>query len=375
MRMPEMDGAQFLEQVRQRWPDTMRLLLTGYADMASTINAINRGQIYRYVAKPWNDDELPIIIREALERRRLLAENARLVELTKLQNDQLRELNEGLERKVVERTAELGQVNSFLSLANGQLKKKFLVSIKMFTGLIELRGGVMAGHSRRVGELARRVAQECGLDEKAQNDVFLAGLLHDIGKIGLSDGLLARPVSLMNGSQMTEYCRHAAAGEAALMPLEELRDAARLVRSHHEHFSGHGFPDSLHDEEIPLGSRILAVVNDYDGFQIGTLAEKKLTPEQALAMLRQLAGKRYDPKVIEVFSRMAEQNLLGEANERRLGADQLKPGMVLARDFVGENGALLLAADVHLTPAMVSQIQALAARRGQALLLPIHVDA
>jgi response regulator RpfG family c-di-GMP phosphodiesterase len=374
MRMPEMDGAQFLERVRTAWPETIRLLLTGYADMNSTINAINRGQIYRYIAKPWNDDELPLIIREALERRRLLAENARLQALTLAQNEQLHELNEGLERKVIERTGELAQVNSFLNLANRQLKQKFLVSIKVFSSLIELRGGAMAGHSRRVAELGRRVAQECGLDEKACTDVFMAGLLHDVGKIGLSDGLLARPVSTMNGAQMTEYCRHAADGESALMPLEELRDVARLVRSHHEHFNGHGFPDSLSADEIPMGARILSVVNDYDGFQIGTLAEKRMTAPQALAMLRQLAGKRYDPQVVEVFARLAQQNLLGAPGEQLLGTDQLKPGMVLARDFLAANGTLLLAADIQLTPAMVSQLQSMAARLGQALQLPVRIE-
>jgi response regulator RpfG family c-di-GMP phosphodiesterase len=375
MRMPEMDGAHFLEQVRERWPRTMRVLLTGYADMASTVNAINRGQIYRYISKPWNDAELPLVIKEALERQSLLAENARLQALTLEQNAQLRELNEGLERKVTERTGELNQVNSFLNLANQQLKKKFLVSIKTFTGLIELRGGVMAGHSRRVGELARRLAEECGLDERAQHDVFLAGLLHDIGKIGMSDSVLARPVSTLNGSQMAEYCRHAVDGETALMPLEELRDAARLIRSHHEHFNGHGFPDSLRGEEIPLGSRILAVVNDYDGFQIGTLAEKKMTPDQARGLLQQLAGKRYDPQVVEVFVRLLEQERLGQPSEKLVPTYQLTPGMILARDFLGDNGALLLAADIQLTPLIIAQIQTMATRRNQALVLPIRVDA
>src|SRR5574337_781975 len=153
MRMPEMDGAKFLEQVRLRWPQTMRLLLTGYADMSSTIAAINRGEIYRYVAKPWDDNELMLIVRDALEHRRLENENARLLALTQEQNDALRELNSSLEEKGRERTTELEQVNSFLNVANDKLKQNFVVSIKMFTGLMELRGGAMAGHSRRVADL------------------------------------------------------------------------------------------------------------------------------------------------------------------------------------------------------------------------------
>lgn len=155
MRMPEMDGAKFLEQVRARWPDVTRLLLTGYADVASIIEAINRGEIYRYIAKPWDDNDLTLIIRDALERRRLQGENAHLLTLTQRQNEQLRELNASLEQKVRARTDELEQANSFLNLANDKLKQNFLVSIKMFSGLMELRGGAMAGHSRRVADLAR----------------------------------------------------------------------------------------------------------------------------------------------------------------------------------------------------------------------------
>ena len=374
MRMPEMDGAHFLEQVRQRWPDTMRLLLTGYSDINSTVDAINRGEIYRYIAKPWDDSELLLTLREALEQRRLVAENKRLLALTQRQNEQLQELNEGLERKVAQRTVELEQVNGFLNLANQQLKRNFLVSIKMFTGLMELRGGVMAGHSRRVGELARRLAEECGLEERERDELFLAGLLHDIGKIGLSDTVLSRPVSTLSGAHMTEYRRHAANGETALMPLEELREAARLIRSHHEQYGGQGFPDGLQGNKIPLGSRILAIVNDYDGFQLGTLTEKPLSGEQALAMLRQFAGKRYDPQLVEVFAALLEKIHVTQSGERLVAATQLKAGMVLMRDLVGENGALLLAADYRLTPQIVLQLQQLAARTGKELMLPIRTE-
>ena len=116
MRMPEMDGARFLEQVRQRWPTTMRILLTGYADVASTVDAINRGEIYRYVAKPWDDADLQLTVRDALERQRLARENARLLALTQAQNDELKYLNASLEDKVKQRTAEIEQINSFLNL-------------------------------------------------------------------------------------------------------------------------------------------------------------------------------------------------------------------------------------------------------------------
>ncbi|HEX5392449.1 MAG TPA: response regulator [Rhodocyclaceae bacterium] len=114
MRMPGMDGVQFFEQVRHRWPDAMRILLTGYADTKSTIEAINRDEIWRYITKPWDDDEIVLTVRDALEHRRLATENARLLELSQRQNDELKALNASLEQKVIERTAQLSQYRNHL---------------------------------------------------------------------------------------------------------------------------------------------------------------------------------------------------------------------------------------------------------------------
>jgi len=309
MRMPEMDGARFLEQVRNRWPATMRILLTGYADISATIAAINRGEIYRYIAKPWDDNDLTLIVRDALERQLLKNENSRLLSLTQAQNEELKDLNANLEDKVKQRTAEIEQINSFLNLSNDKLKQNFLVSIKVFSGLMELRGGAINGHSRRVADLARQLAKKLDLPLREQQDIFFAALLHDIGKIGFSDALLSRPVSRMNGEELGQYRKHVLAGESALMPLEDMKDVARIIRSHHERFDGQGFPDGLEGTKIPLGARILSLVNDFDGLQIGTLADKKMSSDEAKTLLLQSRGKRYDPEVIDAFlHRVARQH-------------------------------------------------------------------
>ncbi len=374
MRMPEMSGAQFLEQVRNRWPATTRILLTGYADVSSTIDAINRGEIYRYISKPWDDNQLMLTIRDALESGRLRSENARLLALTKAQNEELTQLNAGLEQKVTERTAEIQQINSFLNLANDRLKQNFLVSIKMFSGLMELRGGTMVGHSRRVADLARKLAVRLDVPAKDQQDIFVAALLHDIGKIGFSDALLGRPVSRMNGEEMGIYRRHPVAGEAALTPLAELKDAARIIRAHHERFDGQGYPDGLQGEAIPLGARVLSVANDYDGLQIGTLTEKRLSPEEARTMLAQTGGKRYDPQVLDAFFEMIGGPPKEITSEKAVPAAELKAGMVLARDFFGRDGVLLLAADYVLDALLVKQIQDMDRRESSRLSLYVRAD-
>ncbi len=356
MRMPEMDGAAFLKQVRQRWPRTLRILLTGYADIGSTVEAINQGEVFRYISKPWDDQDLLLIVRHALERLELERERARLEALTTQQNEELKDLNANLELKVMERTVELRK-------AHEKLKASFLTSIKVFANLIELRGGVLAGHSRRVADVARKIALRMGLSAPEAQDIFLAGLLHDIGKIGFTDDLLAKPVSHLTGEELGAYRKHAARGEQALMSLTEVQGAAAIVRAHHERYDGTGFPDALAGLAIPLGARILAVANDYDGLQMGILTPRKFSAEDARKLIAESRGKRYDPLVVDAFLEVAG-GIEGVVKEMAVLAQDLKPGMVLARDLLTRDGMMLLAADYVLDERLIQQMQAYAASEG-----------
>lgn len=118
MRMPTMSGAEFLAQTLEQWPETVRILLTGYADMESTIEAVNKGRIYSYCSKPWEDEELKLLVHNALQQKRLREEQERLSAIIRQQNDELKALNEHLEEKVERRTAQLEQANKNLLLHN-----------------------------------------------------------------------------------------------------------------------------------------------------------------------------------------------------------------------------------------------------------------
>ena len=369
MRMPEMDGAKFLEQVRNKWPDTVRFLLTGYADVGSTIAAVNSGGIYRYISKPWNENDIVLAVREVLERKRLEQEKHRLEELTQQQNEQLKDLNANLDNKVKARTEELRQTVGFLEVAHKSLKKNFLISLKVFSNLMELREGAMAGHSRRVTEHARGIAQHLNLKEEEVQDITFAALLHDIGKIGLPDRLLHKPFATLSAEERLEVIKHPAAGEAALMALENLRGAARLIRGHHERYDGMGYPDGLAGLGIPLGARILAVANDYDAAQADALLSKKLTPAEALLSIREGRGKRYDPKVVDVFVSMVGQAAkpVSGGLELKLPTTALKIGMVLSRDLLAPQGFLLLSRYFQLDDALIGQILDFEEREGRPL--------
>jgi response regulator RpfG family c-di-GMP phosphodiesterase len=370
MRMPEMDGARFLEHVRGRWPDTVRLLLTGYADIQSILDAINRGEIYRYITKPWDDNDILLVVRHALERKALEREKQRLEVLTRSQNEELKTLNASLELKVQERTVELKKALDSLVTTNEKLKTSFLTSIKVFSSVIEMRGGNLAGHSRRVADLARRIAAKMGLEGRDLQQIFVAGLLHNIGKVAFSDDLLVMPVNTMNAENLGLYRKYPVRGEQLLMPLEDLREASKIVRSQQERFDGEGFPDRLSGFNIPIGARILALASDYFNLQIGTLVQRNLRPEEAQAVIMQNSGKRYDPLVANAFNELmsgvgtgttvdADAGKKGSeaAPELIVGTTDLRPGMVVARDMITRDGFLLLSAEHTLDEKMIRQIR------------------
>jgi response regulator RpfG family c-di-GMP phosphodiesterase len=355
MRMPEMDGAAFLEQVRLRWPDSVRLLLTGYADISSVMAAINKGEIYRYIGKPWDDNDLLLIVRGALHHRAMALEQRRLQALIKLQNTELKELNASLEVKVQERTKDLQQVNE-------RLKGNFLTSIKVFISLIEMRQKDLVGHSRRVADLAKRLALQVGLDNKQAQEIFVAGLLHEIGKVGFEDELLNTPVVMLNTRQLEEFRKYPERAEAALMPLEELKGAVKIISSHLERFDGAGYPRHLSGQSIPMGSRVLSVASDYDGLQIGLLAQRKLDPGQAQDVILQGAGRRYDPVVVDALmvlcgARPKNQTRQDRWIEVTVQSHDLQAGMKLSRDLITPSGLLMLTAGHELDDPVIKKIR------------------
>jgi HD-GYP domain-containing protein (c-di-GMP phosphodiesterase class II) len=201
---------------------------------------------------------------------------------------------------------------------------------------------------------------------------MLAGLLHDIGKIGLPDEILRKPFNALNADERSLVVRHPVTGELALMAVDALKGAAALIRHHHERFDGAGYPDGLQGLAIPLGARILAVVNDYDALQLGTLVNRPLRPAEARDFLIENSGKRYDPEVVRAFlgavPQVAEAVVLPGMPHRPA---TLRPGMVLARDLVHRDGYLLLAHGFVLDAKMIEQLARLEATEGHAL--TIHV--
>lgn len=368
MRMPEMDGAQFLERVRAHDESIVRILLTGYADISSTVAAINKGAIHRYIAKPWDDNDLVLAVREGLVRRGLEKKNADLTELTKRQNDQLRDANQTLESRVAARTAELQQINDMLDASYEDLNNTFVHAVNVFSSLLEMRGGE-SGHSRRVAEISRETAKRLGMTDRDVRDVYLAALVHDIGTIGFPDAMLGKTISSYTADEHQRYRRHPIDGETALMSMSQLQGVARIVRQHHERCDGKGFPEGLMGPDIVLGARIVAAATDLDDLIHGNIGNQRYTAENAKKMLVGGIDTRYDRTVIETVIKVVDDMANAAKADLHLDVRDLLPGMVLARAMVSAKGTTLLAAGHVFDERMVRQVQAFSARESVRLTL------
>ncbi|MEP6501797.1 MAG: HD domain-containing phosphohydrolase [Betaproteobacteria bacterium] len=293
MRMPNMDGAALLEQVRLRWPQIVRILLTGHADSESTIAAINRAQVLRYLCKPWTEHELLSAVQQGLQMSMLDRERVRLQALAATQNEALLALNADLERRVSARTSELGD-------ALAKLQRRHVQSVKVFADLIEMRSGSMSGHGRRVAQRARDLARALGLEESAVFDVFVAALLHDIGLIGTDDGVLMRSPTTYGASELADYHAHPGRGAQLLVALDDMQPVMRIIEAHHEHVDGSGFPAGRVGDDIPIGARIIAVADAVDALESGLLSPAGVQGQGA-ELLRQGAGSLFDPRVVQAW--------------------------------------------------------------------------
>lgn len=210
--MPGMDGPALLAQVRTRWPDMVCILLTGHLDIESAIRAINHGQINRYLAKPWDDDELVLTLHEALERQYLYRERERLLALTREQNIQLQDMNAVLEQRVQERTAELLSTAQALERANIDLKHAYVTATEVFSSLISLRLPPSRQTNRQVIALATGFARFQGLAADFIQDLAMAAALYNLGKLTWEDALIALPpVNLL--PEQYRRLSHVSAGE------------------------------------------------------------------------------------------------------------------------------------------------------------------
>jgi response regulator RpfG family c-di-GMP phosphodiesterase len=345
-RMPGMSGVDFLEKAGAIAPDTLRILLTGYADINATIDAINKGGASRYIAKPWNDNELILIIRDAIQKYRLIKENQLLKELTEKQNQELKKWSAKLGLAVQQQTVDLEKQNVELTRLHERLSRNMKAMIAALSSLIELRDVTVLNHSNNVAYESVALARKLDLDAGAVESIEIAAHLHDIGKIGMPDVVLLKNKDEMTEAELEEYRMHPVRGQAAIHFVEEFNEVGLFIRHHHEWYDGRGFPEGLSGSAIPLGSRILAVANSFD--RLSGRVGGPDGPDVALGKMAPLVGKQFDPQLFHVFKKTVREIAStmsaseNDAAEVELGIKDLLPGLAVSRDVRSGTGLLLL---------------------------------
>lgn len=359
-RMPGMTGVEFLGRARELVPDGVRILLTGYADIEASIGAINQGAVFRYLTKPWNDEELLEVVADAARNFWLVAENKRLNALVAKQNEELQDWNSRLKQRVLVQTAQIRTKGDALAESNQHLRKSFSETIEALAGLIEMRDRRAPGHSRNVAELVSAMATRLDMPAEQRAQIRSAGLLHDIGKIGMSDKLIVKSVSALDGNELKEYRSHVVRGQAAIDAVPALREIGRLVRHHHELFNGRGFPDKLKGENIPLGARLICAADMFERKLIQFPEAEAF--DSAIQELQREWGTSLDPALRlpleegarEVFSHL---EISAEVLETKVSPKELEAGMQLRHDLYSGTGVLLLKQGTLFNEAAIEAVK------------------
>tara|TARA_R110000851_G_scaffold332391_1_gene508436 strand:+ start:138556 stop:139890 length:1335 start_codon:yes stop_codon:yes gene_type:complete len=360
-RMPGTDGPALLSTIESRWPDCMRILLTGYEDIEQTIRAINEGRIFRYISKPWDDRLLLLAINQALAHQHIKRDRNRLQVLTQEQNIALQQANSELESRVHARTKELMLAAEMLSVANENLKQAYVTATEVFSALLAQRLPRSRQTNKEVIELIRAFCKEQAYSRQLTDDLSMAAAMYNLGKLTWNDALIALPPESMDRTQRENYKSYPRTGERLLIALEPVHDAALIIRHHQERWDGTGFPDGLVGSAIPLGSRILKLAVDFVEMKMGMVVARKVPIEEMLEKMPKYAGRLYDPDLctvfIDVVKRLEEKKEVESEGVVIHNTNTLRAEMTIARSLHALSGMLLLKEGTVITERLINKLK------------------
>ena len=280
LRMPGMNGLELLDQIAAHHPFTFVILLTAHADVSTVIQAL-RGGASDFLTKPFSLRDLRQRIEAALAKR-----DACVQQWDSAQQDEIR--LENLLRR-------------YDDLRNG--------AIKSLTAIMDLAHPATYAHSERVALRSAAVATAMGANDAAVEAIYLAGLLHDLGKVTISREVLDKPAGL-NSTEREAMRTHAERSAQIASSVELPESTVAAIRHHHERFDGSGYPLGLKGESIPFGARIVAVCDAYDAMSSARPYRPALPEEESVRQLCQGAGSHFDPGVIQTFCLLRESDEL-----------------------------------------------------------------
>jgi putative nucleotidyltransferase with HDIG domain len=280
IKMPEIDGIELLKRVNALNPKMMVIIMTAYPEIDLAVEAMRTGA-YDFIIKPVDLDLVVLSVKKALEKKRL--------------EEEIETYHKNLERLVEARTAEL--LKALLVV-----KKDHLDSVKVLAEAIDAKDPYTRGHSDRVRRMSLRIALPMGFAEDRLENLEYGALLHDIGKIGIKDEVLQKP-GVLSPEEYQYIQEHPLIGVKIVEGMDFFKDKIPMIRNHHEHFDGGGYPDGLIGEAIPLEARIIGVPDAFDAMTSLRPHREIIPLEDVLMEMEKCKGKQFDPHILEIFLR------------------------------------------------------------------------
>lgn len=284
IRMPGTSGVDLVPQALEIEPDLAILMLTAVNDATSAALCMQRGAM-DYLTKPVELADLARAVHLAVRRREQQLEQ--------------RHLSRWLKEELAERSAALDRERQ-------KLQNVSIATLEALVNALEAKDPYQRGHSARVADLAATLAAELRLTDEEVEQVRVGGRLHDIGKIGTREAVMEKQGRL-TPDEYEHVKQHVTIGSQILAPLTHLGPVIDMVRAHHERWDGTGYPDGLRGEEIPVGARVIAAAEVYDALSTARPYQEKLSPDDTVIRMRELAGSVLDPAVFEALARVVKR--------------------------------------------------------------------
>lgn len=277
-RMPDMNGAEFLQQARALSPQSYRLLISAVEEFGAAVDAINRGEIHRLIPKPWDRDEVVAIVRGACEDYHLRRRYQEMTALLHSKNAALEAVNRELEERIQAHTA--GMLSAFAAVLDGRAAE--------------------SAHSARTAAWCKRLAQQVGFPVAEIATLERAALVHDVGKLCLPE-VLSTKSGPLSEAEWAEMKRHPELGYRLLAGIPFLREARKIVLQHQERFDGSGYPLGLRGQEIVPAARVFHVAEAYEAMLEPRSYRPARTAEEARAEIARCSGTQFDPAMVAAF--------------------------------------------------------------------------